>query len=103
MLSKRDAICSRAATFRRIASLFDAEEVARHTRRNLEENDGILAALGRSDDAVAGHLAAAERGNSFLVIYAPGDLDTERAMNVVRRVPFEFVHRYHRLAIEILV
>lgn len=82
--------------------LFDAEEVARHTRHNLEENKGFLAVLGRSDDAVAAHLAAAERGATFLVIYAPGDLDTERAMNVVRRVPFEFVHRYHRLAIEVL-
>jgi hypothetical protein len=44
--------------------LFNAEEVARHTRCNLEENTGFLAALGRSDDAVAAHLAAAERGNA---------------------------------------
>jgi hypothetical protein len=32
--------------------------------------------------------------------YAPGDLESSRAMNVVRRVPFVFAHRYHRLAIE---
>jgi len=35
-----------------------------------------------------------------LLIYAPGDTDAARAMNVIRRVPFEFAHRYHRLAIE---
>ena len=44
----------------------------------------------------------AEKGCTFLVIYAPGELETERAMNVVRRVPFEFVHRYQRFAIQVL-
>ncbi len=81
---------------------FGAESVARTARRNLEQNTGFLATLGRSDEAVAAHLDAAEKGRTFLVIYAPGDLETERAMNVVRRVPFDFVHRYHRFAIQVL-
>lgn len=82
--------------------LFRAEEVARTAKRNLEENTGFLARLGKSDEAVSAHLAAAEKGRSFLVIYAPGDLEAERAMNVVRRVHFDFAHRYHRLAIQVL-
>lgn len=82
--------------------IFDAAEVARTTRQSLEQNTGFLARLGRSDDAVARHLEAAEHGHSFLVIYAPGDLEAERAMNVVRRVPFGFAHQYHRLAIQVL-
>ena len=45
-------------------------------------------------------MEAARRGSTFLVIYAPGDLESERAMNVVRRAPFEFAQRYHRLAIQ---
>lgn len=81
--------------------LFPAEEVARSARRNLEQGTGFLATLGRSDEAVEAHLAAADKGSTFLVIYAPSDLETERAMNVVRRVPFDFVHRYHRFAIEV--
>ena len=82
--------------------LFRAADVARIARRNLEEQTGFFATLGRSDEAVNAHLAAAERGDSFLVIYAPNDLDVERAMTVVRRVPFDLVHRYHRLAIQVL-
>jgi hypothetical protein len=82
--------------------LFAAEEVARSARRNLEQNSGFLATLGRSDEAVEAHLAAADKGSTFLVTYAPSDLEAERAMNVVRRVPFDFVHRYHRFAIEVL-
>jgi hypothetical protein len=82
--------------------LFSAESVARNARRNLDENTGFLATLGRSDEAVTAHLDAAEKGSTFLVIYAPGDLESERAMTVVRRVPFDFVHRYHRFAIQVL-
>jgi hypothetical protein len=82
--------------------LFPAAEVARTAKRNLEEETGFLARLGKSDEAVAAHLAAAEKGSTFLVVYAPADLEAERAMNVVRRVPFDFAHRYHRLAIQVL-
>jgi hypothetical protein len=82
--------------------LFSSKGVARDARRNLKENTGFLARLGKSDEAVAAHLNAAEHGRSFLVIYAPGDLEAERAMTVVHRVPFDFVHRYHRFAIQVL-
>lgn len=82
--------------------LFTAEQVARSAARNLEENKGMLARLGRSDEAVQAHLKAAREGCTFLVVYAPGDLELERAMNVVRRVPFELAHHYHRFAIHVL-
>lgn len=82
--------------------LFSAKEIARMARRNLRERTGFLATLGGSDDALSSQLDAAERGSSFLVIYAPDEREAKRAMNVVRRVPFDFVHQYHRLAIEIL-
>jgi hypothetical protein len=77
-----------------------AAEVAAAAQKNLEQNDGFLATLGRSDEAVQRHLEAARKGAAFLLIYAPGELESSRAMNVVRRVPFAFAHRYHRLAIE---
>lgn len=82
--------------------LFGAKEIARMARRNLEEHRGFLARLGRSDEILGAQLEAAERGHAFLVIYAPDDLEAKRAMNVVRRVPFDFVHHYHRLAVQIL-
>ncbi len=79
--------------------LYSCEEVTRATEQNLSQA-GILAHLGKSDQAIRIHLQAAQQGASFLLIYAPGDTETARAMNVVRRGPFNFVHRYHRLAIE---
>jgi hypothetical protein len=82
--------------------LVPAEQVAESARRNLEDHQGPLSRLGRSDEAVGAHLRAAEKGSTFLVIYAPGELESERAMNVIRRVPFDFVHRYQRFAIQTL-
>jgi hypothetical protein len=80
--------------------LYTSEEVAAAAQRNLAENTGFLARLGWADEAVQAHLDAAKQGSAFLLIYAPGDTDTARAMNVIRRVPFDFAHRYHRFAIE---
>lgn len=80
--------------------LFTSSQVAAAAERNLERNTGWLARLGRSDEYVRKHLESAQDGASFLLIYAPGDTDADRAMNVIRRVPFEFVHRYRRLVIE---
>lgn len=83
-------------------TLHRAREVAEAATRNLRNNDGFLAMLGKSDDAVRVHLRAAEKGATFVLIYAPGDLESSRAMTVVRRAPFEFAHRYHRFVIESL-
>ena len=82
--------------------LFTGDEVARSAALDLERNSGILARLGRSAETVKAHLEAAREGCTFLFIYAPGDLELERAMNVVRRVPFELAHHYHRFAIHVL-
>lgn len=86
----------------RDCAIYTDEEIAAAAERNLADNPGFLARLGKSDEAVQAHLDAAKQGAAFMMIYAPGDTDVARAMNVIRRVPFEFVHRYHRLAIEIL-
>jgi hypothetical protein len=80
--------------------LYTCEEVAAVTERNLAENTGFLSRLGWADEAVKIHLDAAKEGAAFLLIYAPNETDVERAMNVIRRVPFEFVHRYRRFIIE---
>lgn len=79
---------------------FSSTEVASAAQHNLAENTGFLARLGWADEAVQAHLDAAKQGSAFLLIYAPTDIETARALNVIRRVPFEFAHRYHRFAIE---
>ncbi|WP_197054463.1 hypothetical protein [Nitrosococcus oceani] len=81
-------------------ALYTCKEVIAEAGRNLEEHRGFFSRLSWSDEAVRIHLDTAEQGATFLLIYAPGDTDAERAMNVIRRGPFEFVHRYHRFTIE---
>jgi hypothetical protein len=80
--------------------LHESEAVAAAAQRNLTDNTGFLARLGWADEAVTTHLEAARQGSAFLLIYAPGDTDAARAMNVIRRVPFDFAHRYQRFTIE---
>lgn len=79
--------------------VFHADMVVPSARSQLS-GAGFLAQLGMADDIVRRHLAAAKDGSTFLVIYSPSEEEAERVMNVVRRVPFEFAHRYRRLAIE---
>ena len=80
--------------------LYTCAEVAEAASRNLSEHRGFLATLAWSDEALKIHLEKAREGAAFLLIYAPNDIEAARAMNVIRRRPYEFVHRYHRLAIE---
>jgi len=82
--------------------LTSSTEVAEGAERNLQGHTGFFSQLGWSDEALRKHLEAARQGDTFLLIYAPTDLEAERAMNVVRRARFDFAHRYHRFAIEVL-
>ena len=66
------------------------------------DNAGWLARLGKSDEMVETHLHAAKGGSTFLIVYASTDEEAGRVMNVVRRVAFQFAHRYRRFAIEML-
>jgi hypothetical protein len=81
--------------------LFDASDVIPSARGQLENADW-LGRLGRADEMVQAHLKAAEGGSTFLLVYAPSDAEADRVMNVARRVPFQFAHRYQRFAIETL-
>ena len=45
---------------------------------------------------VPGHRAGAAAGNAFLLAYAPSELETERVLNLARRVGFTKAHKYDR-------
>lgn len=83
----------------RDCQLYTADEVAAGARANYGKA-GILSKVGASADRVHDHLEAAEQGATFLVVYAPTEVDTERVMTVCRRTRFRFVHRYRRFVIE---
>ena len=80
-------------------AFFSCKEVAEAAKKNLDQGN-FLPHLGSVDKVIEKHLEAAKEGSSFIVIYAPDKVSSDRAMNVIRRVPFEFAHRYHRLVIE---
>lgn len=77
-----------------------SQKIAYESQRDLDEHTSFFDRVGWSYDAVKVHLEAAKEGAVFLFIYAPGETEAERAMNVIRRVPFKFAHHYHRLTIE---
>lgn len=79
--------------------LYAPKEVAAGARANYERA-GVLSRVGTSAERVNEHLHAAEQGATFLLLYAPTELEAERAMNVIRRSDFHFVHRYRRFSIE---
>ena len=79
--------------------LVRSDEVIPSAQAQLDSS-GWLAKLGMADEMVGRHLDAANRGSTFLLIHALSDVEAERVMKVIRRVPFELAHRYHRLAIE---
>ena len=81
--------------------LFEAGDVISSAKAQLKHSDW-LSRLGRADDMVKAHLDAAKGGSGFLVVYAPTDDEAARVMNVARRAPFQFAHRYRRFAIETL-
>jgi len=78
---------------------FSCKEVMEAAEKNLDQGS-FLPRSGAADKVIELHLEAAKEGGSFLVIYTPDKLTPDRAMNVIRHVPFEFAHRYHRLAVE---
>lgn len=80
--------------------LIEGRTYASMARKELAENTGFLARLGKTDDIVRRSLEAAEQGAAFLLIHAPKDEDAARAMDTIGRVPRQFAYRYHSLAIE---
>ncbi|MBA3445225.1 MAG: hypothetical protein H0T58_10305 [Gemmatimonadales bacterium] len=55
--------------------------------------------LGSERGIMEGHRAAAGAGQTFLLAYAPSDLDTERLMNVARRIGYVSAQKYDRFTL----
>ncbi|MGH7580209.1 MAG: hypothetical protein ACREM9_08555 [Gemmatimonadales bacterium] len=79
--------------------VLDTERVLAGTTDDLKQLSPIIQALGSEGDLIRGHQAGAAAGNTFLLAYAPGELETSRLMNVVRRVGFLKAQKYDRFTI----
>jgi hypothetical protein len=79
--------------------VLDTARVLAGTTDDLKNLSPIIKALGDEGELIRGHQAAAESGATFLLAYAPSDLETQRLMNVARRVGFLNAHKYDRFTI----
>ena len=79
--------------------ILDTQRVLEGATADLERLNPLVRALGIEPEATEGHRAGAAAGHTFLIAYAPSDLDTERLMNVARRIGFEKAQKYDRFTV----
>ncbi|MGN6392467.1 MAG: hypothetical protein ACTHM9_09510 [Gemmatimonadales bacterium] len=82
--------------------LVSAREVIAGATRSLETASPLVRVLGWERDALAAHAELAARGFTFILAYAPSNLDTERVMAVVRRFEYGLAHKFDRFAVHVL-
>jgi hypothetical protein len=79
--------------------MLDTAQVLAGASADLENLSPFIKALGSEAGATKSHLEGAAKGQTFLVVYAPSELDTERLMNVARRVGYVAAQKYDRFSI----
>jgi hypothetical protein len=79
--------------------LLDTERVMQGTSEDLKQLGPVIKALGDEPEMIRRHQARAAEGDTFLLAYAPSDLDTRRLMNVARNVGYHTAHKYDRFTI----
>ena len=79
--------------------LLDTDKVLEIASAELEGLNPLVRAMGAEAQATQSHISGAAEGNTFLVAYAPSDLDTERLMNVARRIGFVKAQKYDRFSV----
>ena len=75
------------------------ERVLEGASADLEQLSPLVRALGYEAQATETHKNAAAAGQSLLIAYAPSELDTERLMNVARRVGYLKAQKYDRFTV----
>ncbi|HEX2219617.1 MAG TPA: hypothetical protein VHG35_12495 [Gemmatimonadales bacterium] len=79
--------------------LMPIERVLEGASADLEHLNPLVRALGAEAGATESHLASAQAGHTLLIAYAPSDLDTQRLMNVARRVGYVKAQKYDRFTV----
>jgi hypothetical protein len=74
----------------------DTAKVLEGSSADLEHLSPLIKALGSEAKILESHEAGAVAGQTFRIAYAPSDLDTQRLMNVARRVGYVSAQKYDR-------
>jgi hypothetical protein len=75
------------------------EAVLAGATRSLEAASPLARVFGWEHDALTAHVVLATRGFTFVLVYAPSNLDTERVMAVVHRFEYGLAHKFDRFAV----
>ncbi len=81
------------------ARIVPTEAVIRGAEQSLKSANPLVRMLGWEHEALAAHGDLARMGYTFMLIYVPSDLDTERVMAVVRRFEYGLAHKFDRFAV----
>lgn len=79
--------------------LMDMQRVLEGASADLEQLSPLVRALGHEAEATQSHRASAAANHALVIAYAPSDLDTERLMNVARRVGYVKAQKYDRFTV----
>lgn len=78
--------------------VMDTDMVLKGSSADLKDLSPLIKALGSETEIMEGHRAGAAAGHTFLIAYAPSDLDAARLMNVARREGYVRAHKYDRFS-----
>jgi hypothetical protein len=78
--------------------LMDTKRVLEGSSEDLEQLNPLIKALGSESQIMEGHREGAAAGQSFLIAYAPSELDAQRLMNVARRQGYLKALKYDRFS-----
>ncbi len=79
--------------------VMDTQRVLEGSSADLEQLSVLVKAFGSESGVIEGHKAGAQQGQTFLIAYAPSDLDTQRLMNVARRAGYASAVKYDRFSV----
>jgi hypothetical protein len=79
--------------------IMDTNRVLEGSTTDLEHLSPLIKALGSEARVMESHKAGAAAGQTFLIAYAPSELDTERLMNVARGTGYLKAHKYDRFSL----
>jgi hypothetical protein len=81
---------------------FSSQEVIADIEKT-RDDVSPLAYIGAELGHQKQHLECAKQGCAFLVVYAPTEAETARAINVARRFGARLAHKYNRLTAEEII
>jgi hypothetical protein len=77
---------------------FSSKEVVGDIEK-MRSNASVVAPLMNESEMMDDHLKLAKEGGGFLVVYAPHEADTARAVDIAKQAGLRIAHKYNLLTL----